>query len=201
MPTKERILNTALELFALKGYDAVSVRDITGALGLNEASLYNHYKNKWNLFETILNRLNERLIQPGFKSLPREFFQGEEPFDLGGFLIKGAEYFFSRADREVLLTWRILMMNQYRYEEARDSVRELLLNPPCRFFTEILTVLKEAGKVRSGIDCESGGRVIASLFFDYSFRSNLSAAWEEKDSRMFEKLADDLQFISSALAV
>ena len=37
--TKERILQTALELFAHKGYEAVSVSDIAGALGLTKGAL------------------------------------------------------------------------------------------------------------------------------------------------------------------
>ena len=34
--TKERILQTALDLFARRGYEAVSVSDIAGALGMTK---------------------------------------------------------------------------------------------------------------------------------------------------------------------
>ena len=43
--TKERILQTALELFAHKGYEAVSVSDIAGALGLTKGALYRHFES------------------------------------------------------------------------------------------------------------------------------------------------------------
>ena len=43
--TKERILLTALELFARDGYEAVSVSTIAGALGMTKGALYRHYAN------------------------------------------------------------------------------------------------------------------------------------------------------------
>ena len=43
MTTKERIIDQALDLFSRKGYDGVSVRDISGAVGIKESSLYNHF--------------------------------------------------------------------------------------------------------------------------------------------------------------
>jgi AcrR family transcriptional regulator len=48
--TKERILDEAEALFALKGYDAVSVREITGAAKCNLAAVNYHFGNKKNLY-------------------------------------------------------------------------------------------------------------------------------------------------------
>ena len=55
--TKERILLAALELFARDGYEAVSVSDIAGALGMTKAALYKHYRNKRDIFDSILRRM------------------------------------------------------------------------------------------------------------------------------------------------
>jgi AcrR family transcriptional regulator len=48
--TRERILDEAEALFALKGYDAVSVREITGAANCNLAAVNYHFGNKKNLY-------------------------------------------------------------------------------------------------------------------------------------------------------
>jgi len=190
--TRERIFQQALELFATNGYDAVSVRDITSALHLNEATLYIHYRNKAALLEEILDRLQKRLIEPGFKAPTMEMFTASVEFDPAEFLIDGAAQFFSRADRNTLLTWRMLMISQYRYESARTTVEEHLLNTPVRFFTSLLKNMQSAGQISSGIDSSSAGRIIAALFFDYSFRSNLNAAWNEKSDEEFSRLKSDL---------
>ena len=52
--TKRRILNTALELFAAKGYDSVSVGEIAGAVGIKAPSLYNHFPGKQAIFDAIV---------------------------------------------------------------------------------------------------------------------------------------------------
>ena len=44
MNTKEKILVTALRLFAVYGYEAVSVSRIAGELGITKGALYKHYR-------------------------------------------------------------------------------------------------------------------------------------------------------------
>ena len=61
--TKERILQTALELFAHKGYEAVSVSDIAGALGLTKGALYRHFESKQAIFDGILDRMERQDAQ------------------------------------------------------------------------------------------------------------------------------------------
>ena len=55
--TKERILLTALQLFARDGYEAVSVRTIAEELGMTKGALYRHYKNKRDIFDSIVERM------------------------------------------------------------------------------------------------------------------------------------------------
>ena len=57
--TKESILLAALRLFARDGYEAVSVSQIAGALGMTKGALYKHYKNKRDIFDSILARMEQ----------------------------------------------------------------------------------------------------------------------------------------------
>ncbi len=198
-PTKDQIFFRALELFAERGYDAVSVRDITRSLGLNEATLYIHFTNKNALLDAILAHLSDSLIDPGFRLPPDEYFQGAEPFDLGDFLVDGARLFFSRTDRKIHLTWRLLMISQFRHESARKSVEDHLLNAPVVFFTAILTRLVHAGRIDNKTDCAATARIIGALFFDFSFRANLSEAWGESSESEFRRLSDDLRTLVRGL--
>ena len=59
--TKERIAQTALELFAQKGYEAVSVSDIAGALGLTKGALYRHFESKEELWNALLDEITGAL--------------------------------------------------------------------------------------------------------------------------------------------
>ena len=55
--TKENILITALHLFARDGYEAVSVSAIAAELGMTKGALYKHYKNKRDIFDSIVERM------------------------------------------------------------------------------------------------------------------------------------------------
>jgi TetR/AcrR family transcriptional repressor for divergent bdcA len=50
---------TAQQLFHARGYDAVSVADVTDALGINPPSFYAAFGNKAGLYARILNRWAE----------------------------------------------------------------------------------------------------------------------------------------------
>ena len=53
--TKEKITATALALFAQRGYDGVSVRDICKQVGIKESSLYYHFPSKQAILTTLLS--------------------------------------------------------------------------------------------------------------------------------------------------
>ena len=58
--TKEKILETALTLFAREGFAGTSMADIAGELGITNGALYRHYAGKRDIFESILRRMEER---------------------------------------------------------------------------------------------------------------------------------------------
>lgn len=57
--TKERILETALELFAKSGYSGTSMSDIAKQLGITKGALYKHYTGKQEILDSIVTRMNQ----------------------------------------------------------------------------------------------------------------------------------------------
>ena len=57
--TRQEILNTALELFSVQGYEATSVSQIADAVGIRKASLYSHFTSKQEILDRIVERMNE----------------------------------------------------------------------------------------------------------------------------------------------
>ena len=55
--TKELLLQAALTLFADKGYEGTSVRDIARSVELSESVLYAHFSSKQAIFDAVLARL------------------------------------------------------------------------------------------------------------------------------------------------
>ncbi len=58
-PTRQRALSAALEVFSRKGYEAASMGDIAGALGIKAPSLYKYFKGKEELYEALTPMLDE----------------------------------------------------------------------------------------------------------------------------------------------
>ena len=51
----ERILSTALDLFAVKGYDATAVREICEAAGITKPTLYHFFGSKDGVLQALVN--------------------------------------------------------------------------------------------------------------------------------------------------
>lgn len=59
--TRDRILDAAEELFAQRGYEGVSVRQIMGQAGADVSLAYYHFKSKKDLFDQVMLRRVETL--------------------------------------------------------------------------------------------------------------------------------------------
>lgn len=54
--TKEFIIDEAFKLFLNHSYEAVSISDISKAIGFTKGALYHHFKNKEELFKSVVDR-------------------------------------------------------------------------------------------------------------------------------------------------
>jgi len=63
LPTREVILDTAERLFALRGVDGVAVRDLAREMNLTAPSLYNHFPSKQALYDAVLERGLQPIVQ------------------------------------------------------------------------------------------------------------------------------------------
>ena len=57
--TKQEILDASLELFSVQGFEATSISQIAGAVGIRKASLYSHFESK----QAILDALVEQVLK------------------------------------------------------------------------------------------------------------------------------------------
>jgi AcrR family transcriptional regulator len=61
LPTKERILGAAEELFARHGFEGASLRQLTAAAGVNLAAVNYHFGSKDRLIEEVFRRRLDQL--------------------------------------------------------------------------------------------------------------------------------------------
>jgi AcrR family transcriptional regulator len=72
--TARRIMDVAESLFAQQGYDKTTLRQIAAAAELQEPGLYNHFESKRALYEAILHRG----LDPMLNALSRHLAQAED---------------------------------------------------------------------------------------------------------------------------
>jgi AcrR family transcriptional regulator len=56
-PTQAKTLGISAELFAERGFSAVSMRDIARSAGITQAAIYHHFANKEDLYIAALEHL------------------------------------------------------------------------------------------------------------------------------------------------
>ena len=59
---REEILQVAAQLFASKGFEATSIREIGDAAGILSGSLYHHFKSKEEMLHDLLQRFVNKLV-------------------------------------------------------------------------------------------------------------------------------------------
>jgi AcrR family transcriptional regulator len=138
--TKERILDTAEILFAQKGYQAVSVRQITSAAECNLAAVNYHFGNKENLYlEVFRSRWVPRAkrLQESF----RKYLASQDSLSESAVVRALAKAFVDGplSDDERLRHTQLMTREMTQPTKAFKQVAENVIQP---FFKEVLEQLE-----------------------------------------------------------
>lgn len=153
--TKEKILLTALKLFAQDGYEAVSISKISGELGMAKSALYKHYKNKRDIFDSIINRMDELDYERAREyNMPEgnmdEIIKGYREISIDKIRIYTEAQFKHWTEEEFsYLFRRMLTLEQYRNQEMADLYQKYLVSGPIDYMTYLfagITGKKEEAK-------------------------------------------------------
>jgi len=118
MTTKEKIFEASLELFAKKGFDAVSMREIAEAVGIKKASLYSHFSSKDELLEKLFEYPMTRLANIGPQGADSE--QMITSMGVEGFMTMASGVFNQWiAGPEMDKIWRVICIEMYHSEPMR----------------------------------------------------------------------------------
>lgn len=175
MSTKEKIMLEALNLFSVRGYEAVSVRDISRAVGIKESSLYNHFKNKQDIFDTILNeysrRTEEFFYQMRLTEEDKQFKADERTINMYKNMTteqfeqaagKIFEYVFT--DEINIKLRRMLTIEQFRSERIAEVFRHISFDDSINFQAMLFD-----GMIKAGCFIETDPYILALEFYSPIF--------------------------------
>lgn len=130
IPTKDRILDSALALFSEKGYDGVGVDLIAENAGIKGPSLYKHFKGKEDILNALIEKA-EKHYEANFGSVNAP---GKTPSSMDELIILSLKRIdFTLHDPVVKKVRRMLAMEQFRNRRIAllatkyniDSVQEI----------------------------------------------------------------------------
>ncbi|MBW1859391.1 MAG: CerR family C-terminal domain-containing protein [Deltaproteobacteria bacterium] len=148
--TKDRLLDEAEALFARKGYDAVSVREITNAACCNLAAVNYHFGNKKNLYLEVFRARwipRARRLQESFK----KSLDGEEVASPRAVARALAEAFLvgPLSDEERFRHHQLMVRELSQSTEALELVVDEVMRP---FFKKLAGMLRPSMPEESGTE-------------------------------------------------
>ena len=143
--TKERILVAALEMFSQNGYAGTNIRELSASLGLVKSGVYKHFDSKeaiWNaLLDQMIAYYGERFGSP--EHLP------PVPDSLEGLVTMTMQMVnFTVHDEKVVMTRKVLTLEQFRDERARDLATKHFLTGLTDMFTQLFAGMMDKGLLR-----------------------------------------------------
>ena len=172
--TKEKILLTSLKLFAQDGYEAVSISKISGELGMAKSALYKHYKNKRDIFDSIINRMDELDYERAREyNMPEgnmdEIIKGYRKISIDKIRIYTEAQFKHWTEEEFSsLFRRMLTLEQYRNQEMSDLYQKYLVSGPIDYMTHLFAGIIEKKEEAKQLAIEFYG----PIFLMYSLYDN-----------------------------
>ena len=161
MSTKEKILDAAIELFAKRGFNEVSVRDITRAVGIKESSLYNHFSSKQQILDEIFNYLDHEFSG---MSIPEDeavkLIDGMDPAEFMDMCIMNFKMYFGKP--KLIRIWRIISIERFRNKRANEFFIKNLVDYPLMYQSNVFD-----GMIIKGNIADADPKVLARAFYSF----------------------------------
>ena len=187
---KEEILIVALHLFARDGYEAVSVSQIAGELDMTKGALYRHYKSKRDIFDCIVQRMEQQdseqarqneVPEESIEKVPEEY-QNVSVEDFVGYSKSMFEYW---TEDDFASSFRkMLTLEQFRNEERQNLYQQYLVSGPAEYVKDLFKNMEIKNPEEEAV------KFYANMFFYYSVYDG--ATDKTKAKCQFEYMLDKI---------
>lgn len=187
---KEEILIVALHLFARDGYEAVSVSQIAGELDMTKGALYRHYKSKRDIFDCIVQRMEQQDSEQARQNeVPEESiekvleeYQNVSVEDFVGYSKSMFEYW---TEDDFASSFRkMLTLEQFRNEEMQNLYQQYLVSGPAEYVKDLFKNMEIKNPEEEAV------KFYANMFFYYSVYDG--ATDKTKAKCQFEYMLDKI---------
>lgn len=182
--TKKEILEAALELFSVQGFEATSISQIAGAVGIRKASLYSHFESKQAILDELVK---EVLEQYAAHSIFAKTDWGKDSYNLpmtpddSVQMIKGQIRYILH-DPHISKARKMLVIEQFQNPELAKLQTKQNYSDVLGYFTGLIGQL-----IRHGVLAEDDPEIMAAqLCLPISVWINLCDREPEREQEVME---------------
>lgn len=145
--TKEEILDVALTLFSMKGFDATSLSDIASCLSISKAALFKHFSSKEEILTSVVlmmdqedrKRAESMNVPRSTKEEDEKEYENIKKIDFLNFALSQFEYWTEnkRANRYR----RFLSIERFVRDEMKRKWEENFVSGPLSYTKDVLESL------------------------------------------------------------
>ena len=158
--TKSKILKVATTLFSELGYKGASVRKIASAVGIRESALYNHYKNKEEIFLEVAKGIFSSPFSINEEELKELALKGK-PF-LNKFTMQYKMLTFDKANENM---FRLLMIELMQNRDLREQFQSEFHNKNIKLLSEGFFIMMQNGLIKSSDPMMISYEFLSTLFY------------------------------------
>ena len=166
--TKEELCLVSLHLFAQDGYEAVSVSQIAGELGITKGALYRHYQSKRDIFDHILACMEQGDgEQAESHDMPQERKEDApetyQELSFVDFMAYSQSMFAYWTEDDFASSFRkMLTLEQFRNAEMQELYQQYLVSGPVAYVKDLFESMKFDSALEKAV------QFYATMFFFYS---------------------------------
>ena len=145
--TKQEILDASLELFSVQGFEATSISQIAGAVGIRKASLYSHFENKQAILDALVKEVLAQYAEHSiFARKDRENDDGNIPLtsDDAVQMIQGQLRYILH-DPSISRARKMLVIEQFQNPELAKLQTKQNYSDVLQYFTGLIKQLTQQG--------------------------------------------------------
>ena len=192
--TKQEILEAALDLFSVQGFEATSLSQIADAVGIRKASLYSHFENKQAILDALVRDVLDRYAQRCiFAKTDWDKYEDaeEEPaltLDSAAQMIMGQIRYILH-DPHISRARKMLVMEQFQNAELAKLQTKQNYTDVMRYFTGLVKHL-----IRNGILTDDDPEIMAAqLCLPISTWINLCDREPDREQEVMEVVSRHIQ--------
>ncbi|MDF1879379.1 TetR/AcrR family transcriptional regulator [Sulfurimonas sp. SAG-AH-194-C20] len=158
--TKEKILKVSTTLFSQLGYKGSSVRKIASEVGIRESAIYNHYKNKEEIFLEVAKGIFSSPFSLSSDEIKDLATRGK-PF-LQKFALQHKMLTFDKMNENM---FRLLMIELMQNKELREQFRTEFHDKNIKVLSEGLFIMMQNSLIRSSDPMLVAYEFLSTLFY------------------------------------